>query len=238
MSKRKRKHYSQGNQSLVEIYGKLGPAPVSMKEPEEAFSIVSSDVTACSRAPRGAIRMENSLWYDLITLCSYFKTEWMGFLVGTRESDRDCTIHDIYFPPQDAGQATVNPVLEAPEYHIEPHTIGSIHSHVSMSARFSKTDIDHANWPVEIVINDKAEYEATTRLTLPCGEFMRARSLVHLIGGQQELLIGQVERGMAQGKAALPPQTVFKSASLDHVQDYRPRVKQQPFGWDDDCWEV
>lgn len=166
------------------------------KEKEKDFSINCNSVTACSRKPKGEIRFTSETWFSLIQLCSEIDSEWMGYLTGTIEPPL-ALVEGIYFPLQNAAGAEVSPIGK-PE--ILPGTIGCIHSHVAMNAKFSSTDRDHANWPIEIVINVKGEYEASMRTQLPCGEFMRVESEVLLETSEvHKRWKGEVKEAIAVG---------------------------------------
>jgi proteasome lid subunit RPN8/RPN11 len=234
MSRRKRK----GNRraSVAEVYGRLGPAPVKVKEPEASFEVENNDVTECSRALIGEVHISSELWYRLIALCQHFDHEWMGFLIGQIENDV-AVVEDIYFPPQEVGKATVDAIEEAPEYRIRPNTIGAIHSHVSMAARFSKTDEEHANWPLEIVINNRAEYQATLRLEVPCGFFIRGRALIHLgTDSEVEQMVDHIENGIRIGLRVRPPKPkgvitsgtgqMYTPAGTSHADKWKAAVDQ------------
>lgn len=211
MSRRKRNkemRRSGSVQSVAEVYGKLGKLPVREVIPKTTFSVDNDDVEACSRASIGRVHMASDMWYRLVALAKHFNHEWMGFLLGEVDND-EVVVTDIYFPPQTVGGADVAAVEEAKEYEVRPGTIGAIHSHVGMAAKFSSTDVTHANWPLEIVINNRAEYEATLRLKVPCGFYMRQQCHVAL-NGDEEIgeMIAHIEQGIRIGLRVRPSKKV------------------------------
>lgn len=148
----------------------------------DTFACSVDGVTACSKAPNPDILFDSRLWQSIVGLCERFNTEWMAYLIGDKRQDGDYAIEKLSFPEQTAGGAHVKREPDA-DFRPPERTVGVIHSHVGMQAFFSATDKAHANWPVEIVVNRKGEYEVSTRVELPCGDSMRRGSRVLLLTG-------------------------------------------------------
>jgi len=123
------------------------------------------------------------MWQTFLKLAKDINTEWIALLKGKLTVDDKnepvYLIESYYHPPQTAGGAHVDiPTGVTPK----AGTIGAIHSHVGMGVFFSGTDIAHSNWPVEIVINNRAEYKAVSRLKLKCGEYAKYDATVYTDG--------------------------------------------------------
>lgn len=182
----------------------------------DTFTCNVDGVSACSKAPEADVLIDSRLWQSVISLCNRFDTEWMAYMVGhKRESSGDYEVERLDFPEQTAGGAHVRNEMD-PDFHTDPNTIGVIHSHVGMQAFFSKTDKDHANWPVEIVVNRRGEYEVSMRVQLPCGDFMRRSCKVYLLTAGlvdklENTLKAALEKGEAKDKARRPAVVVWSS---------------------------
>lgn len=166
----------------------------------DTFTCSVDGVTACSKAPQADILFDSRLWQSIVGLCERFNTEWMAYLIGEKNSEGDYEIKHLSFPEQAAGGAHVCREPD-PDFRPEAGTIGVIHSHVGMQASFSSVDKAHANWPVEIVVNRKGEYEVSTRVTLPCGDSMRRSSRVMLLtSGQLDSMEATLKEALKKGK--------------------------------------
>ena len=166
----------------------------------DTFTCSVDGVTACSKAPQVDILFDSRLWQSVVGLCERFNTEWMAYLIGDKRQDGDYAVEKLDFPEQTAGGAHVKREPDA-DFRPPERTIGVIHSHVGMQAFFSSTDKEHANWPVEIVVNRKGEYEVSTRVQLPCGESMRRSSRVLLLtGGQLDSYEGKLKEALKKGE--------------------------------------
>ena len=151
-------------------------------EPKHVFNCADEDggigdVTDCSIAPIPKIWVRARLWHELVELAGKYDHEWLAYGIG-KVGRHAAYIKEVYFPKQSVSAATVRRSPESGE--ILPATIASIHSHVRMAAFFSQTDVEHANWPVEIVLNARGEYKASMRVKLACGRFKRQDGRVQL----------------------------------------------------------
>src|SRR5947207_4589998 len=125
------------------------------------------------------ILIDAQMWNCLMDCTREYDTEWIALLIGKLDKNSKgepaYVIDKFYFPPQTASGTHVDvPTGVKPK----PGTIGAIHSHVNMGVFFSATDKDHSNWPVEIVINRKEEYEAVAKYKLKCGEWAKTKATV------------------------------------------------------------
>ncbi len=142
-----------------------------------------------------------TMWDCFLSCCKEYDTEWIALLIGKLGKDSTGAaayiIDKFYFPPQTASGAHVDvPTGVKPK----PGTIGAIHSHVNMGVFWSGTDTAHSNWPVEIVINRKEEYESLSRYQLKCGEWAKGKSEVRLTGSYVNHAIdAQVKAAFAAG---------------------------------------
>mgnify|MGYP000863102763 FL=1 len=114
----------------------------------------------CTSA-KGIIELPISL-ITAIAEAVYEPLEWAIILEGQRIAANHLRIHDWHFPPQTRRATTV----DLDDYELTPTTIGVIHSHHSMQASFSGTDINELNpfFPVSIVVAQN-KYSAPTTTT-------------------------------------------------------------------------
>lgn len=186
----------------------------------DTFTCSVDGVSACSKAPQADILFSATLWQSVIGLCERFNTEWMAYLIGVKQEDGDYEIKSLEFPEQTAGGEHVR---REPDANFRPPagTVGVIHSHVAMQAFFSNVDKQHANWPVEIVVNRKGEYEVSTRVQLPCGDSMRRTSRVLLLtDGQLDAMEVKLKEALKRGKAKEPKQSIVVWPPYDHSEGH------------------
>jgi proteasome lid subunit RPN8/RPN11 len=143
-----------------------------------------SDVEGCPLVEAPTVEVPIELYRAWTELAGEFNTEWMAFLVGELDTVKGrAKITEMYFPPQSASGAHVE-VPDDVQFRPKPGTIGAVHSHVNMQAFFSTTDKDHANWPIEIVINSRGEYEMNMRIKLDCSRYSRVKGKILLVGAK------------------------------------------------------
>jgi proteasome lid subunit RPN8/RPN11 len=133
-----------------------------------------------TKVARGIMHISHKV-LSTIAGAVYDKNEWMAFLVGTRTPDGlQIMVTDLFVPLQTRGHGSCETVKEEP---LAPDVVGVIHSHHSMGAFFSQTDVTKLNprFPTSIVVaqtkyNTGSEaqllgfqYKAEGRVPLPCG---------------------------------------------------------------------
>ena len=149
-------------------------------KPDHDWTCTVADTVGCPIAT-AQVEMPVEMYQACTELAGEFATEWIAFLKGDlNQAGGRARITSMYFPPQSASGAHV----EVPDetFRPEPGTIGAIHSHNTMGAFWSKTDEDHANWPIEIVINAKGESKMRMRVKLECGRWSRIDGKIVLTG--------------------------------------------------------
>jgi hypothetical protein len=201
----------QGRESSYSGYNpnpSKGPAyptfHVSQPKDEYVFKCAEiSEITdKCPLNPKvPSILVSSLMWHTWMRLAKDIDTEWIALLKGKLDKDDEGNpaylIDGYYFPPQTAGGAHVDiPTGVRPK----AGTIGAVHSHVRMGVFFSGTDIAHSNWPVEIVINAREEYEAVARHQLKCGEYAKSKSTVYLTSVATDKVREALEVAFTQGK--------------------------------------
>lgn len=147
----------------------------------DTFTCADPDVEGCPLVPRKQtlIHLPWEMYQKWIHLCRAFDTEWIAYLKGTHdEATGIWTLTEMYFPKQRANSGHV----DAEDGEILPDTIGSVHSHVGMSAFFSAEDKKHFNHPVEMVVNRSGDLAIAVRMKLGCGKMSRVDSNALLIG--------------------------------------------------------
>lgn len=159
--------------------------------------------SSCPLNPKvPSILVEAVMWDCFINCAKEYDSEWIALLIGRLDKDSKgepaYVIEKFYFPPQVASGAHVEvPTGVKPR----PGTIGAIHSHVAMQAFWSATDKAHSNWPVEVVINRKGDYEALSRYQLKCGEWAKSKASVYLTGSYVNATIkGMLDKAFVIGE--------------------------------------
>lgn len=150
------------------------------------FTCASNEIAdKCPIAETPDIHVPRLMWDTFIELADACDTEWIALLLGRLPGpdQKVAEITGFYFPPQTATSTSVDiPTGIVPKAGV----IGAIHSHVDMSAFFSGTDKAHSNWPLEIVINSKGNYDALIRYELKCGSFTKQQTKVLLLGDKPD----------------------------------------------------
>jgi proteasome lid subunit RPN8/RPN11 len=139
-------------------------------------------VEACPYTVAGTGVMRVS--HDVLAILAgaiYDKDEWLALLVGTRSADgMDIAVTSLRIPQQERSHASCE--LAKPE-PLAPDVVGVVHSHHSMGAFFSQTDVNTLNprFPSSLVVahvkakSSEAEgllgfsYQAEGCVSLPCG---------------------------------------------------------------------
>ncbi len=192
--------------SLEELVGGLQrqqqPQPAQQNilqaaEPDDTFEC-EADVKGCPVAGGATVNVPIEMWDRWVFLANKMDTEWLAYLKGEEVEPGVFNITEMYFPAQHMEPATCMAVDGERQ---QEGTIGSVHSHVAMSAFFSGEDEKHFNHPVELVINRKGDVDCRVRRRLDCGRWQRVVGKVMLSGCQEqldqlaELKAKKVERG-------------------------------------------
>lgn len=151
----------------------------------DTFTCAASEIDGCplqaKEAANPLVQVPWELYQKWIYLCRKFTTEWIAYLKGTKNPETGIwTITEMYFPKQRANQSHVDVIDDTNQ--VTEGTIGSVHSHVSMSAFFSAEDKRHFNHDVEIVCNRSGDLACAVRIKLECGRFGRLGSAILLTG--------------------------------------------------------
>ena len=199
MSKKNKAYAWQGSEEqsfpIIAQSGESGPAPGS-----DTFTCAVDSVSDCSRAPNPQIHIDSRLWHGIVGLCCKFNSEWLAYLIGEKNDEGNYEIKSLSFPEQVAGGTHVHNQPRT-DFQVPAGVIGAIHSHVRMRAFFSSTDKAHANWPVEVVVNHKGEYEVSVRVALPCGESMRrSAKIILLTGGMLPAMEISLKEALEKGR--------------------------------------
>lgn len=209
-----RDYHNRKGTSVSNVSSHLLP----LAKDEGIFCVESNEVTgSCPLNPKvPEILVDAKTWGSWLKATEAFNTEWIALLFGkegfTSTGSPCYIIEDYYFPPQTATGTHVDvPTGVVPK----PGVIGAIHSHVGMNVFFSATDKAHSNWPVEIVINRKHDYEAVARYKLKCGEWAKGGAKVFLTGSSLDLSVkdaldkafklGEVMEKEVRAKVAIVP---------------------------------
>ncbi len=155
----------------------LAPTTQSTHRYSDEFSC-PPDLTDCPVAAPPSVTVPYEMFQKWISMAKALSTEWIAFLKGHESSPGQYIIEDMYIPPQYATGS----FCEAEDGHIQPGTIGAVHSHVGMNVFFSSTDVEHMNHNIELVVNNKGEIIANGRTKLDCGRFHRMTAKVFLAG--------------------------------------------------------
>lgn len=185
-------HWSKEWDDIARDRGKVSSHILPIAKDDGVFCVESNEVTGnCPLNPKvPEILVDAKMWDSWLKATEAFNVEWIALLLGKAgftTAGSPCYIIDsFYFPPQTATGAHVDvPTGVIPR----PGVIGAIHSHVGMGVFWSATDKAHSNWPVEIVINRKHDYEALARFKLKCGEWAKGKATVYLTGSSLDLRV-------------------------------------------------
>lgn len=172
---------STGTVTSITTYGGGAPRGAQSKPKGSDEFHCEADLEGCPLQPKKDDRLVNvpyEMFQKWVWLAMVHNTEWIAYLKG-EQVEGIWEIRDFYFPKQRANGAHV----DAEDGEIQAGTIGSVHSHVDMSAYFSAEDKAHFNHPVEMVVNRKGNLAACVRVPLHCGKFARIETTAMLIGG-------------------------------------------------------
>jgi hypothetical protein len=173
-----------------------------VKKDEHVFTCASGEIEGkCPLVKVKPIVYVNAkVWDQWIALCDEVETEWIAYFRAGQDSEtKDWSIEEFYFPAQTATGTSVDvPTGVMPRAGMN----GAVHSHVNMGVFWSQTDKDHSNWPIEIVINARGQYEALVRIELKCGSFSKMAAEVKLLDSKisDEIWDG-INKAFKQGSA-------------------------------------
>lgn len=203
---------------------------------DEVFTCPSTEIEGkCPIASVPNILIPASVWQTWINLASEVKTEWIAFFHAEPDEQGDLVLQTFYFPPQTATSTSV----DVPDgYQPKVGTNGAVHSHVAMGAFWSVTDKQHSNWPTEIVVNCRGDYEALQRHQLKCGGWSKSKADVKLLGSKVSeavsvSLANAFKNGerLAKGKRARPddsPEPAAANPEGHTLQQHQPTLPLLP----------
>jgi len=157
--------------------------------PEAARGIPNKDgawdsgllvVKSCEVCEQEGIKVMLSpdVYEQIRAMCDFMdKTEWLGYLIGTKEKGSpNYKITGITIPEQEVSASTVDVKVPGELTGV----VGTVHSHGNMGAFFSGTDSDYigSNHDVMVVTNTKDEWKAKVRWVLPCKHLLLANAKV------------------------------------------------------------
>lgn len=149
---------------------------------DDTFVCTTPDLEGCpilAKPSTPLVHVPFDMYQKWIWLCKVYKTEWIAYLKGGQNAQTKVwEIEDMYFPRQRATGSHV----DAEDGEITEGTIGSVHSHVAMSAFFSEEDKRHFNHNVEMVVNRSGDLAISVRIPLECGRWSRITTTALLIG--------------------------------------------------------
>jgi len=154
-----------------------------------AFKIPTVERCPVARRTIGVIEISPDILADLAGAVSLDRDEWLIALMGERKMNGLHVVVDNYFVPTNQKRASATCSIDQPlPVNIAKRTVGVLHSHNNMGARFSGTDRGEGGlnqtFPMSIVISssvppkdERADeyrmlgfaYEAEGRFQLPCG---------------------------------------------------------------------
>lgn len=120
------------------------------------------------------IQIQAPVMQVIFGMCDKVVTEWQMLLLGEIDTDkRTVYVTDYWVPKQKVTYASViNEDLIDAEVIAEKGIVAGIHSHSNMGVFFSSTDDEFSNMSLikhHVVVNNKYEFIATSRVDLPCG---------------------------------------------------------------------
>lgn len=118
------------------------------------------------------VYIEASVMSAIFGMCQLVEKEWQMMLCGEVKDDK-VEVTDYWVPKQEVSYSSVkNLDLIDADVIREKKIVATIHSHANMNVFFSSTDHDCTNMSLvkhHIVVNNKHEFVAKSRVDLPCG---------------------------------------------------------------------
>lgn len=148
--------------------------PKNVKEWAFTNESVKEDTCKCIDETSEALLTEKA-YRQIKTLCAkYPELEWGAGLIGKQDDKGNWTIDEIKLFEQEVRGAFVELTDAGNAEMAKTKTIGWIHSHNTMEAFFSKTDIDNAMQVdgISIVVNDKSKFASKIRRKVACGSII------------------------------------------------------------------
>ena len=155
---------------------------------------VIPEAKSCSWSVKGVKRIVLTPEMYSVTrkLCEKFaNSEWQIMLIGEIR-EKDVLVTDYYIPKQEVGPATVRN-KDCIDINLiqELGIVGTMHSHCNMGVFFSGTDDVSTNLSsglkYHVVTNNRGEFNAVERMTLPCGMLKLVETSVDILLPDTEL---------------------------------------------------
>lgn len=132
--------------------------------------------TACSWSDKNKkefnVIISREVFSVIRKLCKDVKVEWQILLCGTEAGD-GLIVDNYYIPKQEVTGGSVKNLDCIDAEFIRLHNVvATMHSHSNMGVFFSTVDMQFTNNSLiktHLVVNNKLEYIAATRVELPCG---------------------------------------------------------------------
>lgn len=138
--------------------------------------------------------IDHEVWRALMSICSSVKLEWQALLTGEIKPDGTIHITGYYIPKQEVTASSVKNLDLIDDVVIaEKCIIAGVHSHGNMACFFSSTDVEDTNLSLikhHIVVNNRSEYKAQSRVDLPCGMAKFIEGEVFTIGEPDVTIVG------------------------------------------------
>jgi len=132
---------------------------------------------SCPYAERRKVLLYPKVYGAIRYLLSEFRfREWLIYVYG-EERGNEIHVKDFYVPEQEVTASSVK-VIE--DDYPKENLLGSIHSHNSMASFRSCVDVDHHNYPLQIVVNNDLEFTCAYKFKAPCGHFLECECDVEL----------------------------------------------------------
>lgn len=146
---------------------------------QNASDLIAKDCSFLSdhKTPNTDIFIDAKVANAIRYLMKKSDAEWQMLLIGDVEEKEEgyhiVNVSDYYIPLQEVTGTTVRNTDCIDQQTIaDKHIVATLHSHVSMGAFFSQTDMTECNSsPIKyhVVMNNKLEYSAIRQHKLPCG---------------------------------------------------------------------
>lgn len=178
----------------------VGFRPAGSHGEDGVFTVEAEDVIdgECEHTIPPVVEVPTEMYREWHDLAKASNAEWIAHLVGEKLDDGSYRIKSYHFPPQIGSGGFVDVPAD---YTPKRGVIGAVHSHVNMAVFFSETDIQHSNWPVEIVVNRKAEYKAMVRWKMACGCWSKSYTKIKLaLERRTSQIVDQLKLAYAAGQ--------------------------------------
>ncbi len=144
--------------------------------------------------------------------------EWLGYLIGEMEGEKDVIISELLIPKQITTRASVD-VTDCPENRAIENIMGVIHSHpfTNTAPSFSGTDTQfiNSNHMISIVMGNTGQYTILGRVSTPCGKLATSKATLQIEFDDTE---GKAREQITKVEIVTHPVQVWKQKDNSQIE--------------------